>query len=190
MNLSIYHNILLNFVIDNKIFVTVFMTIIIVKFKYLSQTNSYSAALAHFIGTFFHELAHYIIAIITTFRIPTKISLFPKIEKINGKKTILLGYVDINKDHLNILNACLIAMAPLILLYLAYLVSKYFFTFYIEWFEINIGSYLLYLFLITTLIVNSVPSSADFKMARYKGSIYLYILLIIFAHFIYINLGA
>jgi hypothetical protein len=184
MNFNIYHDWILNFIIENKIFFTIFMTIIIVRFKYLSQTNSYLAASVYFIGTFFHELAHYLIALFTTFRWPEKISLFPKIEKHNGTKTIVLGYVDINKKNLNIFNAFLIGMAPLLLLYLAYLVSKYFFTFYVQLFEINLGTYLLYLFLITTLIVNSVPSSADFKVARIKGSIYLYIMLI-FIYFTY-----
>lgn len=180
MTINLIHDYILNFAIENKIFFTTLMTISIMRFKHLSKTNNYFAALVYFIGTFFHELSHYIVALITTMKIPKRVSLLPKVENINGKKTIVLGYVEISKENVNIFNAFLIAMAPLILLYLAYLVSKYFFIFYTNYYQINLLGYFLYLFLITTLIVNSVPSSADFKMAKTHGSIYLYLILFIF----------
>ncbi|MGD9679161.1 MAG: hypothetical protein AB7V16_12535 [Vulcanibacillus sp.] len=179
MSINIIHDNILNFAIENKIFFTTLITISIVRFKHLSKTNNYFAALVYFIGTFFHELSHYIVALITTMKIPKKVSLFPKVENINGKKSIVLGYVEISKENVNIFNAFPIAMAPLILLYLAYLVSKYFFIFYTNYYQINLFGYFVYLFLITTLIVNSVPSSADFKMAKTNGSIYLYFVLFV-----------
>ncbi|MCT7563138.1 hypothetical protein [Aliarcobacter butzleri] len=171
----ISYNSILEFVKTNNILFTVFITILIVKLKDVSKSNVYLAGIVYFTGTFFHELAHYIAALITTLRFPEKVSLFPKSEVINGKKHINLGYVRVKDSHINIFNAFIIGMAPLSLLYLAYLVPKYFFVYYISYFQIGITAYILQSFLIATLIINSVPSRADFILARTKGSLYFYI---------------
>lgn len=178
---------LLEIIIKNQILFAVFFTILIVKIKQISKKNIYLATTVYFIGTFFHELAHYIMALITTFRIPSGFSLFPKIKKENGQSRIILGYVLVEKERVNIFNAFLIGMAPLSLLFLAYLVSKYYFQLCSIWWEISVLNYLAYLFLLTTLIVNSVPSRMDFVMAKTKGSFYLYLLLIL-AYFFYIKI--
>lgn len=175
----------LQLIIENQIFFAVFFTILIIKIKQMSKKNIYLATIVYFIGTFFHELAHYIAALITTFRIPNGFSLFPKIKKENGHNRIILGYVLIEKEYINVFNAFLIGMAPLSLLFLAYLVSRYYFQLSSIWWEINILNYLAYLFLLTTLIVNSVPSRMDFIVAKTKGSLYLYLLLIL-AYLFYI----
>ncbi|WP_418181383.1 hypothetical protein ACNSOL_11830 (plasmid) [Aliarcobacter lanthieri] len=170
---------ILKFIVDNQIFFTVFITIVILKFKDVSKRNGYVAGVIHIIGTFFHELSHYIVAIITAFHIPRKFSIFPRVYKNNRENNIELGHVELEARYLNVFNAFLIGMAPLLLLYLAYLVSIYFFVYYERFFDIGILSYVIYLFLIVTLIVNSIPSKADLKLAQYKGSIYFYILLIV-----------
>lgn len=179
INKDILYKEIFNFIVDNQIFFTVFMTIIILKFKDISKCNGYLAGLIHILGTFFHELTHYLVAILTTFHIPKNFSIFPKTNK--SERSIELGYVELEMRYLNIFNAFLISMAPLLLLYLAYFVSKYFFIYYEKYFEVGIISYIIYLFLMTTLIVNSIPSKADFKIAKYKGSIYFYILLVFVA---------
>lgn len=168
----------LNFIKTNQVLFTVFITILILKMKEISKANVYLSGIIYLLGTFFHELAHYIMALITTFKLPGQISIFPKSEVVNGRKTITLGYVEVRNSSLNILNAFLIGMAPLSLLYLAYLVSKYFFIYYGLWFEIGIFAYILQSFLVATLIINSVPSRADFILASSRGSLYFYITLI------------
>ena len=114
------YNEVFDFIKNNQILFTVFITILILKMKEISKVNIYLSGIVYFLGTFFHELAHYIMALITTFKLPGQISIFPKSEVVNGRKTITLGYVEVRNSSLNILNAFLIGMAPLSLLYLAY----------------------------------------------------------------------
>ena len=78
----ISYNSILEFVKTNNILFTVFITILIVRLKDVSKSNVYLAGIVYFTGTFFHELAHYIAALITTLRFPEKVSLFPKSEVI------------------------------------------------------------------------------------------------------------
>ena len=177
------YNEVFDFIKNNQILFTVFITILILKMKEISKVNIYLSGIVYFLGTFFHELAHYIMALITTFKLPGQISIFPKSEVVNGRKTITLGYVEVRNSSLNILNAFLIGMAPLSLLYLAYLVSKYFFIYYGLWFEIGIFAYILQSFLMATLIINSVPSRADLILARTKGSLYFYIVILLISIF-------
>lgn len=172
-----------NFIKNNQILFTVFITILILKMKEISRVNIYLSGIVYFLGTFFHELAHYIIALITTLRLPGRISLFPKYEVVNGRKVIALGYVEVRNSSLNILNAFPIGMAPLLLLYLAYIVSKYFFIYYGIWFEVGIIAYILQSFLMATLIINSVPSRADLILAKTKGSLYFYIVILLISIF-------
>ena len=172
-----------NFIKNNQILFTVFITILILKMKEISKVNIYLSGIVYFLGTFFHEMAHYIMALITTFRLPGRISLFPKYEIVNGRRVIALGYVEVKNSSLNILNAFPIGMAPLLLLYLAYIVSKYFFIYYGIWFEVGIIAYILQSFLMATLIINSVPSRADLILARTKGSLYFYIVILLISIF-------
>ena len=173
------YNEVFDFIKNNQILFTVFITILILKMKEISKVNIYLSGIVYFSGTFFHEMAHYIMALITTLRLPGRVSLFPKYEVVNGRKIIALGYVEVRNSSLNILNAFPIGMAPLLLLYLAYIVSKYFFIYYGIWFEVGIIAYILQSFLMATLIINSVPSRADLILARTKGSLYFYIVILL-----------
>lgn len=171
-------DLLLKIVIENQIFFIVFFTILILQLKALSKKNRILTGTVYIIGTFFHELSHYLVACITTFSFPKSFSVIPKTENINGKTVTTLGYVEIYKSKINIFNAFLIGMSPLSLLVVAYYVAKYFFL-QMPWIEFNFYTYLIYLFLITTLIINSVPSSEDFKISKHNGSIYLWLIIII-----------
>ena len=177
------YNEVFDFIKNNQILFTVFITILILKMKEISKANIYLSGIVYFSGTFFHEMAHYIMALITTFRLPGRVSLFPKYEVVNGRKIITLGYVEVRNSSLNILNAFPIGMAPLSLLYLAYLVSISFFDYYSIWFEVGIIAYILQSFLMATLIINSVPSRADLILARTKGSLYFYIVILLISIF-------
>ena len=177
------YNEVFDFIKNNQILFTVFITILILKMKEISKANIYLSGIVYFLGTFFHEMAHYIMALITTFRLPGRISLFPKYEIVNGRRVIALGYVEVKNSSLNILNAFPTGMAPLLLLYLAYIVSKYFFIYYGIWFEVGIIAYILQSFLMATLIINSVPSRADLILAKTKGSLYFYIVILLISIF-------
>ncbi len=177
------YNEVFDFIKNNQILFTVFITILILKMKEISKANIYLSGIVYFLGTFFHEMAHYIMALITTFRLPGRISLFPKYEIVNGRRVIALGYVEVRNSSLNILNAFPIGMAPLSLLYLAYLVSISFFDYYSIWFSVGITAYILQSFLMATLIINSVPSRADLILARTKGSLYFYIVILLISIF-------
>ena len=104
------YNEVFDFIKKNQILFTVFITILILKMKEISKANMYLSGIVYFLGTFFHELAHYIMALITTFKLPGQISIFPKSEVVNGRKTITLGYVEVRNSSLNILNAFLIGI--------------------------------------------------------------------------------
>lgn len=170
------------FIMKNEIFFAVLFTVLIVRAKEFSKRNRFLAGVVYLIGTFFHELAHYIAILITTLSVPKGFTVFPKTVTENGVKYITLGEVRIDEKKLNFFNAAIIGFAPLILLYLAYLVSIYFFDIYGEYFKIGIFAHIFYIFLISTLIVNSIPSDADIKMAFSKGSVYFYSFLI-FSYF-------
>lgn len=112
----------------------------------------------YLIGTFFHELAHFIVSFFT-FGSPSWFSIFPSKTKdaTTGTTSYTLGYV--NNRRVRWYNVLFISMAPLLLLPLSYFVYKNFFLF----FSHNIIGYILYVFIIITLIYSSIPSSVDFK---------------------------
>ncbi len=176
MELHLYQNLILEILKEQQMFFTVFLTILILKIKDISRVNSLTAGIIYLIGTFFHELAHYIVALLTTLSFPKGFTLFPKIIKENGIKRVILGQVLVDNKRINIFNAALIGLAPLSLLYLAYINSIYFFAWYGEYFEVGIFAHILYLFLIVTLVVNSMPSTADIRFSLKKGSLFFYIL--------------
>lgn len=145
-------NKLLFFLENNKFAFTVFVLIVasIIRGRY---TSIYTHAIIHFIGTFAHELAHLSVSILLNGK-PNKISLFPKLQG----NTIELGYV--SNTNITWYNAFPIAFAPLALLVGAYFVEKYFFVY----FDKNILSFFIYIFLISILTINSIPSYSDLKI--------------------------
>lgn len=173
--LSKFDKSLLFFIKENLIFFYIIATIVIVYIKEASKTNIRTASIVYIVGTFFHELAHYVVAWITTLSMPNKMSIIPTEERNGTKKWYTLGYVSISNSKLNTLNAFPIAFAPLTLLYLSYIMYENFFTYYTNYFEITSLSMILYVFLIVTLVVNSIPSRADIEMSKTKGSHLLWI---------------
>lgn len=177
-SLNEFDSLLLHLMEGKEIYFYIVITVIVMKIKENSKNNLYCNSLTYLVGTFFHELSHYIVAIITTFNIPKNFILFPKEIEENGKKWFVLGSVDINSERLNIFNSFLIGFAPLFLLLLSYLTYEYFFEYYLRFFTLSFLAFTVYVFLIVTFVINSIPSSADLKVARKYGSIYLWILII------------
>ena len=184
---------LMGFIDENMVFFFILTTVFVVYLKEYTKRNIYLTSIAYLVGTFFHELAHYIAALLTTLRFPSRISIFPEkmTEEIinnNGEKETkiyyVLGYVKVNSSRLNILNSFIIGFAPLVLMYLSYIVYKEFFFYYEQYFELNTFAYVLYVFLIVTLFVNSIPSRADLELSKTSGSIYFWALVLVVS-FIY-----
>lgn len=166
----------LNLLIGNQTLFYILCTVIIMKIKEYSRRSKNKAALTYLIGTFLHELSHYLIGYIFTFKRPTTFSIFPE-EYSNGKnRWYVLGYVSINNNNLNIFNRFPIAFAPLLLIIVCYFISKYFLFIYSNYFPISFFSMSLYIFLVVTIFVNSIPSSADFEMAKKGGSLFVWLL--------------
>lgn len=137
---------------QNTIFVTIILTIFIVKIQEISKRNIVTAWLAFFVGTFFHELAHFIVALVTLGK-PTWISIIP--HKSKDGTGYVLGHV--NSGNMNWKNAAFIGLAPLLLLFLSYWIYQYFFNYFHQ----DFYTYLLYVFLIISFTVSAMPSSVD-----------------------------
>jgi len=151
----------------------IYITGFIIFFFGLSLVLKNSSKFLYFIYTFlstvFHELAHFIIGLIL-FANPTYFSLIPK----KTEEGYTLGFVEFNR--LNSFNALPISLAPLILIFIAYLTFNQFYG------SMNI---VLLSFLLFLLLNGSIPSSQDFSIVfEYKLGIILYLCLV--SLFIYI----
>lgn len=114
----------------------------------------------NFIGVFFHEFAHAIVGLILGAK-PQKFIIFPERHVLeNGKSCYVLGSVEFS--NLNWFNTTATAMAPLLLLFVAYWIENNFWHYFQTNSLINI---VLYIYLLIVFIINSIPSSVDFKMA-------------------------
>ena len=107
------------------------------------------------IGTFWHELAHFLVALVTR-GAPCWISIIPKKEK-DGIWT--LGYVETANSTWY--NQTLIALAPLLLYPFSFFVEENFFRL----FELNYFTIVLYYFTLINIITSAIPSYHDFKLA-------------------------
>lgn len=132
------------------------MTAVIVLscFRHRTYRNIYLAALINMPGTILHEMSHFIVGLLLGAQ-PTRFNLFPK---KNGDAYVM-GSVSFR--NIRFYNAFPAAMAPLLLLALAYAVNLYF----MHLPSVNLWQYLLFILLETIIIENSVPSPTDFRVA-------------------------
>ena len=127
------------------------------KLKESSKRSMLSAWTIYFIGTFFHELTHLLMSIIT-FGKPNWFSIFPSQRKDEkGNIYYTLGYVF--SKNMRWYNVFMISMAPFLLIPLSFMVYENFFIFI----DKNLYTYIIYIFIIVSLLFSSVPSGADFK---------------------------
>lgn len=153
--------------INNNLYVFVFVAVLIERTRVKAFMNLYSAWLFYFIGNFLHELSHFLVSLILNGR-PKTFSIMPKKEGNYYK----FGYV--TSSNFRWYNRFFISLAPLLLLFVLYFMDKYFYVFL----EDNLYNQLLYMFLVVVLIDNSIPSITDFKLA-FEGYSYVFWLLII-----------
>jgi hypothetical protein len=143
---------------NNLLYFTIIFAAIIGKIKESSKQNILSVWLIYLIGTFAHELMHLVVSIIT-FGKPTWFSILPS-KTINNNGQVLgytLGYV--KSKNIRWYNVALISLAPLLLIPLSYLIYTDFFNYI----DRNLYSYILYIFIIISLLFSSIPSSVDFR---------------------------
>lgn len=169
---------IMNFMFDNLEFFFILSTILVVSLKNYSKKNIQVAAVTYLVGTFFHELSHYVAGLVTTFKFPERISILPEKETEGNKSWYVLGYVQIKSRYLNFVNSFIIGFAPLSLMYISYVFYKYFLIYYEKYYELNSLVIIFYVFIIVTLFISSIPSKADFKMSMIKGSLFMWLLLI------------
>ncbi len=147
-----------DFVSNNILFFAIAIAAITGKIKESSKQNRFTVWVIYFMGTFFHELAHFLVSLVT-FGKPYWFSVIPhsEINKESGEKMITLGHV--KSSNVRWWNVFFISMAPFLLLPLSYYVYLHFF----DYIEMNLWTLILYVFTIVSLLFSSIPSGVDFK---------------------------
>lgn len=135
------------------------------------QKTSYFFALICVPGTFFHELMHYITALILRAG-PSNFSIIPK------KYEDRIVYGSVVLSNLNIVNAAPVAMAPFLLAPLAYLSLKEGSFFVLN--EYGPIGLLIFSFLNANVLLACIPSVEDFKISFVSLIFYMVIGLAIF----------
>lgn len=140
------------YLITNR-FVLMVLVLFLARLKMMTYSSMFLTALVNIPGTFLHETAHFTVGLLLNAR-PTSFSLFP----VKQGDTYITGSVGFRNLHFY--NALPSAMAPLLLLPVAYFFDKYFF----DHEHVTVIGYIVYVLLQTIIIENALPSSADFKI--------------------------
>lgn len=144
--------------INNGIIIIMIITLIAQRIRTF-YSNIYYVAFSNFVGTVFHELAHFCMALIFL-KIPISISVLPK----SQDRKYELGRVELRYKDFNILNQFPIAIAPL-MIYPLVIFNTTIHEIYFDTFGDSLLSKLVMIYLLIVLIVNSLPSSVDLKLA-------------------------
>ena len=164
---------------DNIVYFSVVYAAFIGKLKEYARINIFFAWSVGFIGTFFHELAHFLTSLMLLGK-PVWFSIIPSSSIENGKKYYTLGYV--SSKNVRWWNVFFIAMAPFLLMPLSFWVYGHFF----DYFDRSLASYLLYIYVVVSLVFSSIPSSVDFKTlhnSSFFANIYPVYLLAVYLFF-------
>lgn len=132
-------------------FLLILLVIILTSFKRTAYKSMWLAVMINLPGTILHECAHFAVGLLLNAK-PVSFSLFPK--KVDDH--YVTGQVGFS--NMKFYNALPVSMAPLLLLFAAYFVNKYMF----DYVQLNFATYLVYVFLLTILIENAMPSRMDF----------------------------
>ena len=127
---------------DNR-FYLILLVIILMRFKYATYSSMWMSALVNIPGTFLHELMHYLVGSLLNAR---------PVDYVMGS----VGF-----SNITFYNAVPSAMAPLLLLPIAFYINRYALPLMAPTFF----NYILYVLLQTIIIENAIPSGADFKVA-------------------------
>ena len=148
-NKYIIENILINLTISHYLaFLVIFLIYILV--KYLLKNNT-MLLLFNIAGVVFHELSHFVVALLLNGK-PNFINLIP------NKKEKSAGSVQV--DNVTFYNKLFIGLAPLSLLFAAYYIFIQYFISENIFLKQVILSYIIF-----NLILHSIPSKQDLKIA-------------------------
>lgn len=145
-----------NQILENRI---VFTAIVLMMSRILTVTfinHMYIQALLLSISTIIHEVCHFVVGLLLNGK-PTSFSILPT--KNYDENRIQLGSVRF--VNLNWYNRIPIGLAPLLIFIFIYYFDLYFFIY----FEKNLINTLLYIYLLSILLINSIPSKTDLKIA-------------------------
>lgn len=146
-----------NFIESYQSYFFIIFASMIGKITEYSKRNILSAWTIYFIGTFFHELAHFIVSALTYGK-PYTFMVFPKTVRDNKKKIVSYVLGSVSSKNVRWYNVALISLAPLVLFFLSFWVYNNFF-FYVDK---SATAYMAYVFLVVTLAFNAIPSNIDF----------------------------
>ncbi|MDD4556383.1 MAG: hypothetical protein PHE89_03535 [Alphaproteobacteria bacterium] len=158
-------------VLINNRFWMILLVVFLVRLKYSTYSSMWMSALVNIPGTFLHELMHFFVGGFLNAQ-PCNFSVFPK-KNLNGE--YVMGSVGFR--NITFYNALPAAMAPLLLLPIAFLLNRYWLP------EITPSTlnYVFYILLQTIIIENAIPSGQDFKVAgRFFSGVVIYICLLCF----------
>jgi len=152
-----------NLLYRNSMFFAIVLAAIFGKMLEESKYSIFRMWIMFFIGTFMHELAHFTVGLIT-FGFPYKFSIIP--HKGEVENSYVMGHVKCYS--MRWYNIFWISMAPLLLLPLSFFVFKYFFVY----FESTTLNFIIWIFILVSMVFSSIPSSTDFNNLR-RGSFVL-----------------
>ena len=152
---------------DNR-FYLILLVIILMRVKYSTYSSMWMSALVNIPGTVLHELMHFMVGAMLNAQ-PVNFTIFPK---RNAEGDYVMGSVGFR--NITFYNAVPASMAPLLLLPIAFYLNRY----ALPLMTPTLGNYILYVLLQTIIIENSIPSSADFRVAgMYFHGVLMYICL-------------
>jgi len=162
-------------------FLGICLIVIIMRYKnsFMRHNHMWSIMVFGLIDTLPHEIAHWIVALLTGGR-PFGFSIVPKKVIVNDKKVWTFGSVS---AYVTTANAFLIGFAPLIWLVVAY----YIFINFFKWFGLSPISILSFYFIVYVCIENSIPSMQDIKVAfsQWSWIFYLFLAILIYVGYKY-----
>lgn len=139
-----------NTVVHNR-FYLIFLVIALSFIKRHTFNGILMTSLVNIPGTILHEIAHFMVGLVLNAK-PASFNLLPK----RRDNVYVMGSVGFR--NIKFYNAFPSAMAPLLLLPLAYWLNEYFLV-------TTIWRYIFFILLETVIIENAIPSATDFKVA-------------------------
>ncbi len=142
--------------ITSNRFYLILLVIILIKMKNATYKNLWLCALINVPGTLLHEIMHLLVGWLMNAK-PCNFTILPK---RNPTGEYVMGSVGFR--NIRFYNAIPAALAPLLLLPIGFYCNRYL----LPIIPINIVTYVLYVLLQTIIIENSIPSRADFNVAK------------------------
>jgi len=135
------------------------LAVILATLMHKAQTSLLLSALFNFIGTFFHELMHFLIALLFNAK-PTGFTLLPR--KENGSYI----YGQVSCKNIKWYNSFPVALAPLLLMPISYFLFQNFYRFYPK--SPTLLSDILLTATAVVILFNALPSLQDIRVATHS----------------------